>query len=932
MKKFFKNPWLIIIICLGLTGVLGFQLRGIKLDNSITQYLPHQNDSYKRLEDTEDTFGTMVTLGISIETKEKSIITKNNLAVIDSITTAIENVKNVDSVDSITNIDYVYGEDGALIAGSLLGDDYVGTPEQIATVKQRLNDWSEMYNRVIISDDTKAAQLQVMINCDASADEQQEVLNECRSIVNNNLEGTKLSSKLFGEPVIAEDARTFMLSDLSGLIPLVVIVVLLSLLISFKTLDGTLLPLITVIMSTAWTCGLMAVFHVTFTIVSSVIPVALIAVGSAYGIHVLTHYYIAIDAIEGDITKEKYIDAVIDGLKDVMKAVLLAGVTTIVGFISLVTSPIVPLKSFAIFTALGVLFALLLAIVFIPACLLVKPLNRVGVKSKSMAKLSAHVQKRMEQRLRRRGGLSPEEAQGKTLYNVYHALAGTRSRLVLFSVLIIVLSIAGLSKLNIDTALVNYFPKTCRMRTDLDFVDENFAGANSVYLLISGQKKGDMTKPEILEPVNNLEEYLKDKYDGVGKVVSFTTFIKRMNQEMHIPGPVTEEEVSTVMESSFDDGFGDDFGEESSFDDGFGDDFGEESSFDDGFGDNFGEESSFDDGFGDDFGDTEEVAAISSSYVDHSADYAQGLAQTMTVEQGLALLNKAYTAAGGVNATVEGMVEELQKEYNYNGEAYNEIPTDISKYPVADTEGLSNLVSQYLLLFSGSMDRFSDDPLAPKTIRVMFQLRSHSTVETGELIADAKEYAAKYFPEGYSLEATGVGEMEYVMSDMVVNSQLKSLLFSLIAVFIIIAISFKSAKAGLLGAIPLAFTIILNYMVMGFTGINLDLVTSIIASVAIGVGIDYTIHFLTTYKAERAKSDDLETVALATFRKSGPGIITNAIAVGLGFLVLCLSQFIVLRYIGLLVAIVMFTSSALAMTIIPGVLNAFDPKFMHPDD
>ena len=117
-------------------------------------------------------------------------------------------------------------------------------------------------------------------------------------------------------------------------------------------------------------------------------------------------------------------------------------------------------------------------------------------------------------------------------------------------------------------------------------------------------------------------------------------------------------------------------------------------------------------------------------------------------------------------------------------------------------------------------------------------------------------------------------------------------------------------------------------MVMGFTGINLDLVTSIIASVAVGVGIDYTIHFLTTYKEEREKTDDLETVTRQTFKKSGHGIVTNAVAVGLGFLVLCCSKFIVLRYIGILVAIVMFTSSILAMTIIPGILNQFQPKFV----
>ena len=173
--------------------------------------------------------------------------------------------------------------------------------------------------------------------------------------------------------------------------------------------------------------------------------------------------------------------------------------------------------------------------------------------------------------------------------------------------------------------------------------------------------------------------------------------------------------------------------------------------------------------------------------------------------------------------------------------------------------------------------------------------------------------------------------MEYTMTKMIVSSQVQSLLISLISVFIIITIAFGSAWAGLVGAVPLALAILLNYMVMGFAGINLDLVTSIIASVAVGVGIDYTIHFLTTYKEERAKTDNLELVTRETFRKSGHGIVTNALAVGLGFLVLCFSKFVLLRYIGVLVAIVMFTSSYLAMTIIPGILNVFEPKFISKE-
>ena len=233
-------------------------------------------------------------------------------------------------------------------------------------------------------------------------------------------------------------------------------------------------------------------------------------------------------------------------------------------------------------------------------------------------------------------------------------------------------------------------------------------------------------------------------------------------------------------------------------------------------------------------------------------------------------------------------------------------------------------------LLSGSLDRFVDKENKPSQLRIQCQLRTHATADTGIIIEAAKEYAKNHFPQGYTIEFTGSSQMEYAMTNMIVSSQITSLSLSLGSVFLIIAISFGSVWAGLLGVVPLALTILLNYMVMGFAGINLDFITSIIASVAVGVGIDYTIHFLTTYKEERSKSADIKLVTMQTFKKSGKGIVTNALSVGLGFLVLCLSKFSVLRCIGVLVAIVMFASSVLAMTIIPGILNWLDPAFIRP--
>ncbi|MBO4638574.1 MAG: RND family transporter [Treponema sp.] len=920
-RAFFKKPGLIIALCVIITGVLGFFIKDLKIDNSIRQFLPQKDASYTRLSQTEEQFGSMMVIGVSMEARNGTILTPEYIDVVRRISDRALEAEGVSDVDSLTHIDYVCESEGAISASQLIPDTYTGSKEDIAQLEGRLNEWEAMYNRVIVNDDMTGTQLQVTLapyskeheieraaalgtkKIRSEAEEEEAVLNEITAIVNEETAGHNLDVKIYGNPVVMQNSRVFMLADLTRLIPLVILVVLLSLYFSFKTMDGTLLPLITVVMATTWTMGLMALCGVTFTLVSSVIPVALIAVGSAYGIHVLTHYYVALDMTEGELTKEKYTDAVFNGLHEVMGAVLLAGITTVIGFISLISSPIAPLHSFAVFTAIGVTISLILAITFIPAILLLKNPQKVMASRNKKHNLSEKLAAKLEHARKLRGGKSADEAQGDTLYNIYHFFCGSKPRLYLSIIVMVGLSFVGLRLLHIDTALVNYFPEICDMRQDINYIDKQFAGTNSLYLNIKGPDKGSLTNPEILKAVDDMQEYLEEEYPDIGKIVSFTEFIKRINQVWHVP--VTDGVGVGAGDAAIAEADTDDFG---GFDE-FGD-FGDDTFASDTFADE--ETSTFDE----------------SNWNDPNTSYAAALEQTVTVEDVISMINKAYVAAGGKTASVEDVVNELQKQVNYNGTAYYEIPYDAAKYPVASREELAGVVQGYLTLLSGSLDRFVDDDMNPQIMRITVQLRNHSTQTTGDIIAAAQKYAENHFPEGYTLEATGTAEMEYTMTKMIVSSQLTSLVISLLCVFLIIAIAFKSGWAGLLGAVPLALAIILNYMVMGFAGINLDLVTSIIASVAVGVGIDYTIHFLTTYKEERAKTDDLETVTRMTFRKSGHGIVTNAIAVGFGFLVLCFSKFVVLRYIGILVAIVMFTSSFLAMTVIPGFLNMYAPKFI----
>lgn len=1024
MNRLFKHPWLIIIVTLAVTAVLGLQLGNIKMDDSTRLYFPQKHESYKHLIETEDRFGSTVVIGVSLETDKGTIITPEILGIIDHISTDVENLPTVDRVDSLTKIDFIEDVDGALTAGNIIDAErdengYLPplTVEQTNQLKQNLADWDEMYTRSIISDDNKAAQMQITLvtnnhpdeiaylgtitpeqaeilanagiktfkdfkkaqkkgtlssiegfspeeldsiteiistaaaNSKSSSDIEKETLKTVKEITKKYTEGSNLKVIYFGDPVVSENMHEFIISDLVRLIPLVSVVVLLTLFISLKTLDGTVLPLITVLLSTACTCGLMAVFNFTFTIVTSIIPVALIACGSAYGIHVLTHYYIALDEAKSkgiEITKEVHKEIVLKGVGDCKVAVFLAAITTVIGFISLVSSPMQPLHSFAIFTAIGVALAWLFSVTFIPAVLMVKPVSKIGKKSKIMQEVTTKVKKHT---------INRGNASHDSLYSIFLFFCGSKPRMYIFGALIIIFSFFGIKKLHIDTSIINYFPKESQLRQDIDYVDKRFAGTNLIFMVVDGPKvtdadgnfldedgipvmnkdgkyldangniikksdgrkvaleQGSMKNPDILEALDGLQDDIYTKFPCVGKIISFSTLIKRMNQVLHAPNA---ESLNTVAVSSASSDFGaDDFAD-------FGSDFGD-------FGmDDFGD-------FGTDNSSTEETYEMLPDYVDPNVAYVKKLNSTITVEEGLALLSSAYAEAGGKNATIDEVVKVLERKLNYKGSDFYEIPYDEAKYGYAQHEALKNVVGNFLFMLSDkeTLGRWANDPqnenvLNPNRLRVQMVFRSQSTEDIESVISECESYAKNHFPEGYEISFTGKGELESVMTDMVVSSQIQSLAFSLLCVFVVIALSFRSGWAGLLGAVPLAFTIFLNYMTMGFAKINLDLVTSIIASVAVGIGIDYTIHFLETYRAERAKTTDVHAAARRTFASSGVGILTNALAVGLGFLVLCLSKFAVLRYIGILIAIVMFTSSMLAMTILPGFLTNYDPKFSRP--
>ena len=159
---------------------------------------------------------------------------------------------------------------------------------------------------------------------------------------------------------------TGMSADVVFRIPLVRVAVLLVRFLSFRKAGGIVLPILTVAVSATWAIGAMSLMGVKLSIITTVLPVILVAVGSAYCIHVISHYY---DEVAGkrSLSREEHDEVVHLVLRKYGRPVFLAAFTDATGFAALCFTPVVPIYEFGIFSTFGILVAFAVAFTLIPA-------------------------------------------------------------------------------------------------------------------------------------------------------------------------------------------------------------------------------------------------------------------------------------------------------------------------------------------------------------------------------------------------------------------------------------------------------------------------------------------------------------------------------------------------------------------------------------
>ncbi|NOY96950.1 MAG: RND family transporter [Chlorobi bacterium] len=754
LKKLLNYSWISMVVILVVSVLFFLEMKeNTRMETNLDKYMPQNHPAFVYSDKAEEWFGIQDGIIIAIENKN-GIFNTETLDTLKQLTRRFQKMPEIEK-DDVTSL---YTADN--IIGTEEGMDVKRFFKRVPRSEGKLNELKHnvennemVFGRLVSADETVAVII-AEIGDDVFT---QEFYDKILDVAKASETGD-IKIYVAGRPIVEGTMALLGPADMKKMVPIVILVIFAVLFITLRSFKGTLITLGVVFLSTIWAFGLMATVNIPIYAVSTMIPVMLIAIGVADGIHLYSHLHLYINK-HPDTTKK---EAIVDMLQQMWKPVVMTSVTTAVGFISLLTSQVYPVKYFGVFTAFGVMMAMVFSLVFLPAGIMI-----FGIPKPQ--KISKH---------KDIGGHS----HSKLANNFATIVLKHKYVSIIATAVIIVLSVIGMQKIWINSSFLEKFEKDSEIVLTDKFINGHFGGTSTLNLILDANGKKDVFKePDVLRLVDKMQKDVDNQLQVVGNTFSLADYVNRMNKVM-----------------------------------------------------------------------------------------------------------------------------------NADDEAYNTIP------------GSKDMIAQYLLLYEMSGDPENLNKVVDydyEKLNVTFQLKSDNSKAIKSALDIIKTYTDDFEKYGISLNYAGSGYKGLVFTDLILEGQIMSLILSLILIVVLLSMMFKNIKIGLIGSVPIIITALISFGIMGFLGIPLNTTTALLSSIAIGIGIDYAVHFIDQYRSNAAKSSNKLVAAQLTMAHSGRAISFNAIVVIAGFMVLLFSVFPPNRELGALVSLNMFTSFLGTLTIMLVLLN-----------
>ena len=290
-------------------------------------------------------------------------------------------------------------------------------------------------------------------------------------------------------------------------------------------------------------------------------------------------------------------------------------------------------------------------------------------------------------------------------------------------------------------------------------------------------------------------------------------------------------------------------------------------------------------------------------------DLQDFLADTPGVDASLSLIDYLDELDIGLQAGAEGelIIDDEGKLVEQTAKSYWEDPR-------AQLPAILEIVRQSPETFAGVVeDSF-------QKVRMTVRTSVSGSAATKQLLHDIKAYAATMFPPGVTTDVTGNLVVMSHVSDRVLGGQVESVILAFVVIFAVLALLFLSLRVGFAAMIPNFVPVVVFFGIMGWTGIELNLATSIIAAVALGISVDDTIHYMTMLSRTVRTSTSREEALLSAMEVVGRPVVATTSTLTAGFLVMTLSKFTIISAFGWLSAATMLVAVTTDVILLPAIL------------
>jgi len=485
---------LIILVAVLITIFLGYYAAHFHINSSV-ENLYDQNDPNKRYyEEVRKLFGSDDTGVIGLVAD--NVYTPATLEKIRRITSEVQKIDGVESVQSLTNVIDPITD---VTNPPLLIDRIPTDPTVLAALKHKVAE-NPIYLNVVSKDGKGAAILIVFKSGSANDESAQNARNDRLEKIAAKEQGPE-KIYITGMQHITVNSLRLMKRDLRTFTPLSLTVIMVVLGFCFRNIRGVILPLVSVLCGVVWTMGIMVLVGESITIGTLVLPSLLIVIGSTYSIYIIAQYE---DEVQKGGTAREVVER---ALARVTVPVIVAALTTVVGFATLLVSRIATIRALGLYAAVGFACLTVVVLSLMPAVLVLLPLPRSKSARKDAGRLA------------------------ELLATVGRVDREYRVPIMLVAALIVVPCLFGISRIRADANVIQFFKPNSPVRLANETIGEKIGGTQNFDIIVNAGKKGGVMNFDLLQRIKGLQTYLTG-LPGIDQTLSIVNYCELLDRSL----------------------------------------------------------------------------------------------------------------------------------------------------------------------------------------------------------------------------------------------------------------------------------------------------------------------------------------------------------------------------------------------------------------